>query len=107
MKVTITRPAQLMDIGRDYAIQSQDEVLENLARGTTCEVEIPESAKFIFASLGGYTSMAIPVANLQEGIHLEVSNNVGGWKLLVPLLPVYYHLIAKSKYLSLRILEQP
>jgi hypothetical protein len=107
MKVTITRPAQLMDIGRDYAIQTQDQVLESLPRGSTCEVDIPESAEFVFASLGGYTSMGIPVVNLKDGMHLEVVNNAGGWKLLVPLLPVYYHLVARNKYLKLRVLEQP
>lgn len=106
MKLTITRPAQVMDIGRDYAIQTQDQVLESLPRGATREVEIPESAEFIFASLGGFTSMGMPVENLRDGMHLEVVNNAGGWKLLVPLLPVYYHLVARNKYLKLRILEQ-
>lgn len=103
MKVTISRPEQLMDIGRDYVIQTQNQVLDNLPRGASREVEIPEGTEFIFASLGGLTSMAIPVESLRDGTHLQVSNNAGGWKMLVPLLPAYYYLIARNKYLSLRI----
>lgn len=100
MKVKITRPKQVMDMGRAYTVQTEAKELGTLNAGETIEVVIPSRANEIFGTVAWYFSNAIAVRDLQDGDELIIKNRCDGWKLLVPLLPMFY-VMRKSNYLVL------
>lgn len=106
MKIKITRPKQIMDMGRTYTINTEAKELASLNAGETVEVEIPKRANELFATVVWYFSNGIAVRDLRDGDELIVKNRCDGWKLLVPLLPMFY-VMRKSNYLCLERVERP
>lgn len=106
MKIKITRPKQVMDMGRPYQIRTEAKELGVVNAGETIEVEIPKRANELFATVVWYFSNGVAVRDLQDGDELIVKNRLDGWKLLIPLLPAI-HVMRKSNYLLLEKIETP
>ncbi len=106
MKIKISRPKQIMDMGRPYQIRTEAKELGVLNAGETIEVEIPKRANELFATVVWYFSNGIAVRDLQEGDELIVKNRCDGWKLLIPLVPMFY-IMRKTNYLALNKVENP
>lgn len=104
MKIKITRPKQVMDYGRPYLIRTEAKELGTLNAGESIEVEIPKRANELFSTVAWYFSNAIGVRDLKDGDELIVKNRCSGWKLFIPLVPMFY-IMRKSNYLSLEKVE--
>ena len=92
-----------MDMGRTYTIRTESIELATIEAGNQITVEVPDEAREIFASCVWFTSNHIPLSELGEEARLDVRNSCAGWKLLVPLLPLYYITVAKLRYLKLSV----
>jgi hypothetical protein len=104
MNVVITRPRQLMDIGSLYSIRTSSEELATIKAGEEIVIDVPSDAVGIYARLSSlFSSNGIPMENMTENMRLEVKNSCAGWKLLIPLFPLYYVVIARHRYLNLRV----
>lgn len=102
MKVLLSRPKQIMDTGRPYVFRTESEELATIKAGDQVEVEIPDSAEFVYANLAYFNSNPLPVEELSDNDQLLVKNSCDGWKLLVPLLPLFY-ILNKQRYLNLSV----
>lgn len=106
MKIKVSRPKQIMDMGRPYFIRTEAKELGTLNAGESIEVEIPKRANELFATVVWYFSNGIAVRDLKDGDELIVKNRCDGWKLLIPLVPMYY-IMKKTNYLALDKVEKP
>lgn len=101
MKVTVTRPWQIMDMGRPYEIRTENAVIGTILPRQEVEIEVPPEAEYIFASVTRFSSNPIFLTQLSDTARLEVRNRCDDWKLLIPLLPYYYLTSKKHSYLKL------
>lgn len=103
MKVIVSRPWQLLDIGSPYSIRTNTEELATIRAREEIEIDVPDDAVGIYARLALFSSNGIAVENMTENMRLEVKNSCAGWQLLIPLFPLYYLIIARHRYLNLKI----
>lgn len=106
MKIILSRPKQVMDIGRPYMIRTETVELKTISAGEQIEVEVPDDTKELFAVLAWFSSNGVLGEELKDKMHIEVRNRCSGWRLLVPLVPLYYITIAKYRYLKLSVIDK-
>lgn len=108
MKLTIKRPPQIMDATRPYSVCTENGEIAVVNPKQTIEVEIPEGNQFLFCGINNnaFCSNPLAVEDLVDGMELRVKNSCDGWKLMVPLLPMFY-ILNKSKYLNLSVISSP
>jgi hypothetical protein len=107
MKVIITRPWQLLDMAAPYSIRTNTEELATIKPREEIEIDIPSDAVGIYAKLAHFSSNGIGMENMTENMRLEVKNSCAGWQLLIPLFPLYYLIIARHRYLNIKIKVDP
>ncbi len=103
MKVKVRRPRQIMDMGRDYTLRTEKSELGTISAGQEVEIDVPEDSVELFANLTWFTSNGVLIEELKENARLELKNRCDGWKLLIPMLPLYYITMAKYRYLKLTV----
>lgn len=103
MKLVISRPKQLMDMGRSYAIWADTEQVATIEAGQQLEIRVPVGAKEIYATTHWFSCKPLVLDSLADDTRLVVKNSCDAWKLLVPLLPFYYIVAAKNRYLKILV----
>lgn len=106
MKIILSRPKQIMDIGRPYMIRTDAVELQTISAGEQIEVEVADDTKELFAVLAWFSSNGITGEELKDNMHLEVKNRCAGWRILIPLVPLYYITFAKYRYLKLVVKDK-
>lgn len=107
MKVIISRPWQLLDMASPYSIRTNTEELATIKAKEEIEIDVPPDAVGIYAKLALFSSNGIAMENMTDNMRLEVKNSCAGWQLLIPLFPLYYLIIARHRYLNLKIKVDP
>lgn len=101
MDIEVTRPKQFLDKVRNYHLYVDGNKLTKIKPNSTQIISIPSHTKFIEAKIDWCSSPKFYLDNYSSK-KLIIKNSVSGGFLKVLVLPLYYVIFARSKYLTIK-----